>query len=60
MGLELSEDRKGLDNGAPTDETPVVTLQEPKRLQYFSWGLPWRDAGGERKLTTCLRSDKAS
>lgn len=58
LGLELVESKEGMDNAAPTDLTPVITLQDPKKLQYFSWGISWFDAGGVSRITPCLRGEK--
>lgn len=46
-------------NGAPTDATPIITLQEPHKLQYFRWGFPWFEQSGKQNLTTCIRSESA-
>lgn len=59
LKLELAESKEGMDNAAPTDRTPVITLQEPQKLQYYSWGFTWIDQrSGGTALTTCLRGDK--
>jgi len=58
LGLELVEPKEGMDNAAPTDLTPVITLQEPKKLQYYSWGITWFDGAGVSRITTCLRGEK--
>ena len=59
LALELVEAKNGMDNAAPTDHTPVVTLQESKKLQYYSWGLTWVDnRSGGKAITTCMRGDK--
>lgn len=47
-------------NGAPTDVTPIITLQEPKNLQYFKWGFPWTNKDSQYILTTCIRSDTST
>ena len=51
--------QKEITNGAPTDATPIITLQEPNKLQYFKWGFPWFGQDGRQNLTTCIRSETA-
>jgi putative SOS response-associated peptidase YedK len=59
LGLELTDSKEGMDNAAPTDLTPVITLQDPKKLQYYSWGLRWiENYSGSKRMTTCMRGDK--
>ena len=52
--------RDEITNGAPTDASPIITLQEPKKLQYLRWGFPWVDKDGKHILTTCIRSDTST
>ena len=45
--------------GAPTDATPMITLQEPNKLQYFRWGYPWFEQSGKQNITACIRAETA-
>jgi putative SOS response-associated peptidase YedK len=51
--------QKEITNGAPTDATPIITLQDPNKLQYLKWGFPWFGQDGRQNLTTCIRSETA-
>lgn len=57
FGLVDDANQEEITNGAPTDATPIITLQEPKKLQYFKWGFPWIDRYDKQVLTTCIRSE---
>jgi putative SOS response-associated peptidase YedK len=60
FGLVDYANQDEITNGAPTDATPIITLQEPNKLQYFRWGFPWFGADDKQNLTTCIRYETAS
>ncbi len=59
FGIQDTNDRVALTNAAPTDSTPIISLQQPQILQYFKWGFPWVGNDERSRLTTCVRSETA-